>query len=416
MARCLATAFAALLPLAAAAQDDLRDEVTLRDGRTVRGRVQAPWADDELVVLQGGRRVRLPREQVAATRLVGDRVRAFFERRLRHRDSARAQRYLVDEAESAGLPGMARLLATVLVLERDDDELHRYLGHRESAKGWLWPHDGRWLTRDQLERALPDEPLRLVGERFALTCDAGLATNARALLDLEHLGVVWFARFGEALDLREVLRPIEVRTFRNADAFPKWGFRPRPYYEPPPHGDLARTFFAGPQPERPELLFFVGAQGLLYRTMIGEVQRENPRDRACAWLEVGLGMHLERLMQGPAGFAAPASPEHLDLAAMRALNRDYRLTHLVHLPMYGSFYLTDDTATATNWSAAEMFVTWLLREDNQPPTRAAFLAYVRAALAERQGDSSSAFDRVFGRPIEQFEEPWRAWLNRLAGY
>lgn len=397
-------------------QDDLRDQITRNDGRVLSGRVVEPFAEHEILLLQGGRRVRIDRADVADVDLVADRVREFFQRRFRHRNSPRALRYLVDWAVSAGLPGLARLQAMALVLQDDDAQLHEFLGNRPGADGWLWRHDGRSLTKAQLEQALAKSPLRLVGERFALRCDAGLATGVDALLDLEHMGVVWFDRFGADLGLREVLEPVEVVTFRNAEEFPKWGFRPRPYYEPRPHADLARTFYAGAAPVRPELLFFVGMQGLLYRTMIGEGDRANPRDRVCPWVEIGLGMYFEHTMQGPAGFAEPGPLRAQDLEALRALGRGYRLTHLLHLPMYSSFYLADDTATAINWSAATMFVAWLLRDDNQPKTRKPFLAFVKAALIERQGDSSSAFDRIMGRRVELMEEPWREWLKQAAGF
>jgi hypothetical protein len=405
---------AATLVTALAGQDDLRDKVTKKDGKVVTGRVAEPFAAEELLVVQGGKRTRIALDDVAETELVADRLREFFSRRQRHQGSARAQRFLVDWADGKELPAIARLLATALVLQDDDDEgLHEYLGHRKRGKQWLWPHDGRFVTRDKLAAMMADEPLELRGERCVVKSHSGLVESVNALLDLEQLGVVWFEQYGRALGLREVLEPIEVEIFQNAEQFPKWGFRPRPFFEPPPHADVGRTFYAGPAPERPELLFFVGTQGLLYRTMIGDVNRQDSRDRACAWLEVGLGMYMEHTMHGPAGFATAGDLRAKDVQALRALNRGYRLTHLLHLPMYGSFYLTDDTATATNWSGAGMFVAWLLKSDNQPKTREPFLQFVRAALAERQGDSSSAFDRIMGQRVEQMDEPWRAWLNRL---
>ncbi|MFN3242000.1 MAG: hypothetical protein ACE37K_10845 [Planctomycetota bacterium] len=402
-------------PSRGVAQDDVRDRVTLATGKVVEGRVATPFALDELLILTGGKRTRVPIDKVAELDTVAAKVVAFFERRHRHQNSRRALRYLVDWADDHDLPGLARLQAMELVLQDDGDErMHEFLGHRQRGKQWQWPVGSRWLTRDKLAESLSKKPMRLHGERFALTCDAGLLTNVRALFDLEYLAVVWFERFGKDLDLHEVLDPIEVRTFRNVDEFPKWGFRPRPYFEPPPHSDVGRTFYSGPAPERPDDLFFLGTQGLLYRTMIGEVNRQNSRDRVCAWLEVGFGMHMQNVMQGPAGFATPGAPQKLDLVALRALGRGYRLTHLVHLPMYASFYLTDDTSTATNWAAATMFVTWLLDPKNPQQTRSAFFAYTRAALRDRMGDSSTAFDRIMGKPIEQFDAPWHAWLNQLA--
>jgi hypothetical protein len=126
-------------------------------------------------------------------------------------------------------------------------------------------------------------------------------------------------------------------------------------------------------------------------------------------------MHLQRVMQGDAGFAQPTDASRADLVALRALGRGYRLTHLVHLPMYASFYLTENTDSVTNWAAAEMFTTWLLDEDVPKPLRPRFLAYVQQALRERKGDSSTAFDQALGVPIERLEEPWLDWLNDLAG-
>ena len=413
------TALAAALAVGAApgqSSKDLRDRVTLTNGDVVQGRLATPFAGGDLLVLEGGKRTRVRRDEVQSTDTVAQHVATFFERRLRHRRSPRALRYLVDWAEQHRLPGLARLQATELVLLDDGDaKMHEFLGHKLQSKVWRWPFDGRWRTREQLEDGLAKRPLRLAGERFALTCDAGLLANVRALFDLEHLAVVWFRQYGRDLELREVLETIEVRTYRSEQDFPKWGFRPRPYFEPPPHADLGRTFFSGPAPTRPDLLFFVGAQGLLYRTLIGEADRGDRRSGVCSWLEVGLGMHLQRRMQGDAGFAAPTAAVQPDLVALRALGRGYRLTHLVHLPMYSSFYLTDNTDTATHWAAAEMFATWLLDRDAGHQLRPKFIGYIKAALRERKGDSSTAFDRALGTEIERLEEPWLEWLHDLAG-
>lgn len=399
------------------AQDDLRDRVVRRDGRELTGRVADPFAATEVTLLQGGKRVRIDRKDIAQLDLVGDRLRAFLDRRLRLKDNKRAQQFLVDEAMARGLPGLARLQAMALVLQDDGDEkAHLHLGHTRGQKGWLWEHGGKRLTREQLEASLEKQPLTLVGERFTLRCDAGLATNVQVLFDLEQLGAAWFDQFGAELGLREVLHPVAVVAHRNGETFPKWGFRPLPYYVPAPHGDEARTFYFGANPTRPERLFFVGTQGLLYRTLIGEGDKQDDRDRVCAWLEIGLGMWMEHTMQGPAGFAAPGPLRAQDVQALQALGRGYRLTHLLHLPMYGSFYLTDDTATAVNWSASTMFVAWLLAKDNQPATRGPFLQFVRQALGERKGDSSSLFDKVMGRRVEELDEPWREWLAKTAGY
>ncbi len=404
-------------PVAGQRRDDARDRdrVVRNDGRELFGRVEAPFATDEVLLLQGGKRVRLARGEVATMDLVGNRVREFCERRQRLAASPKAQSYLMDWAAAHELPGLARLQALWLVLADDDQTAaHELLGHRRAAKGWTWPLEGRQLTREQFEDALAKQPLELTGERFTTTCTGNLRATVAALLDLEQLGVVWFARFGEPLQLREVLTPIRIELHRNRDEFPKWGFRPLPYYVPPPHGDVARTFYAGANPDRAERLFFVATEALLYRTLIGEADRQNDRDRVCAWLEIGLGMVMENTMQGEPGAAAPAPPRAADLQALQALSREARLGSLLHLAMYSGFYLMDDTPTAANWATATMLVAYLLDEDEKPSLREPFFAYVRQALVGRKGDSSSAFDQAFGRRAEALEEPFRVWLAKQA--
>lgn len=407
-----------LLALAAAlpGQDDTRDVLTRRDGKTFTGRLLTPHSSDELLLLQGGKRVRLARGDLASTDLVADRVAEFCDRRLRMK-APKAQWFLVEWAAAHGLPGLARAQAMLLALDDDSHTAaHEFLGHKPTAKGWLWEHDGRNITRDQLEVAMAKHPFDLVGERFRIRSQGGLRQSVAALLDLEQLAVVFHQRFGAPLQLQESLQPIAVEIARNGEEFPKWGFRPIPYYKPAPHGDVALTFFAGPAPERPHRLFFVGAHALLYHTLIGEVARQNDRDRINAWLEVGLAMHFENSLQGPAGFAAPGPLRAQDLQALQALGRDYRLTQLQHLPMYGGFYLLDDTNTAVAWGASTMFVAWLLEPDNDPKTREPFLAFVRESLGERKGDSSSAFDRLLGRRVEELEVPFTKWLAKRAGF
>ncbi|MFM1873612.1 MAG: hypothetical protein RL398_3034 [Planctomycetota bacterium] len=394
------------------AQDDLRDRLILRNGKEVVGRLIERYGGEDLLMVQGGKRIRVPRADVDRMELVADAVREFGERRRTMRGSARAQWFLVQWAESRGLRGLARAQAMAIVLADDGhEEAHRYLGHEPSAKGWLWEHRGKKWLRDKLEEQLHKQPIEVPGERFVVRCDGGLTEGVHALLDLETLGAAWFAQFGEALHLHDFQKPLRIDIARNVDEFEKWGFRPVPYYVPEPHGDVGRTFYAGPSPTRPERLFFVGMQGLLYRTMIGDGNRQDDRDRTVPWLEVGLGSWIEARMQGPAGLAAFGSQQGENLVALQALARTPRLHHLIVQPMYGGFYLADDTPTAANWATSHMLVGWLLEGVEPPERRAAFLAYVRGALADGKGAGSSFFDASLGARIEDLEAPWRAWVG-----
>lgn len=411
-ARPLAALATIALATAASAQDDLRDRIVTTKGKEVRGRVVDPAARDELVVLQGGKRVRIARADVASLDTVGGRVAAWLDRRARQQGQLAAQRFLIDDAAAKELPGLARLQALWLALAHDDDAAHAFLGHQRTAKGWQWRHGRRLLARAAWDAAVAADGLDLAGERFALRGGGRPLDEALALFDLERLGAHWFATLGKDLGAREVLRPVRVLVSPSPAAFPRWGLAPMPWFAPAPHGDEARTFHGGGA--RPERLFFVGAQGLIYRTLAGDVDAADARDRVCPWLEIGLGMVLERSFAGPAGFAAPGPIQGLPAVAWRALRRDYDLENLLHLPMHACFYLRDDAATALHWSAAEGFVAFLLDDEAKPPRRDAFLRFARAALAEAKGDSSSAFDAALGEPVERLDAPWRSWLEAKA--
>jgi hypothetical protein len=403
--------FLALLP-SLACQDDLRDVVRLANGKELRGRIVDPHAPAELLLAQGGKRIRVDRTQIVASELVGDRVREFLDRRLSLRSSVNGQWILVEWAQANGLPGLARVQATDLALRSDDERAHTFLGHRKKGAQWLWPHDGRWLSREDLDGALGKAPMVLRGERFELRCDGSLATNVAALLDLERLGDWMHATLGADLQLRENLQPVRVATWRNGAAFPKWGFRPSPYYVPDPHGDEARAFFI--LPDRPYKLFLVGAHALLYHGMIGSVDPRDERDRVCAWLELGLASYAEASLGGDPGFATAFPQPGLEISALQAEARSFKLVNLLHLPMYTGFYQVDNAETDTWWHVAAMFTRFLL-DPATPAQRTAFFAFARKSLIERKGDSSSVFDAAMGKRVEELEAPFRTWLRKLAG-
>lgn len=411
-----------LLPLAAlalgaamAAQQDQRDTVVRTNGSVVRGRVATPFATDELVVLQGNRRIRVPVAEVASTELVNDQLRELLRRRLALRANANAQWQLVEWAQAIGLPAMARLQAMVLAVGPDggDARAHAWLGNRSERGAWLWRHEERWLTFDELVAGAARTPLELRSEHFVLRLDGGIRESVLALFDLETLYLWWFDRYGRELGLQEALDPVVIRTYSKPSAFPRWGAKPRAHYVPPPHGDEARVFHADGS-GRPEDLFAVATEALLYRTLAGTPRMDTDRDRLCAWLEVGLGGWAAFHLRGMNGWATAGDPVGLDIDALQALGGGFTLTNLVHTPAYEGFHLQDDAATAVRWSASRMLVAWLLDPDAKPPRASALLHFAREALALGKGDSSSALDECLGAPIESLDEPWRQWLLQRA--
>jgi hypothetical protein len=114
-----------------------------------------PTPPDRVDSAAGGKRVRVPRAEVKEAELVSASLREFCERRVRQKDTPKAQRFLIDWAKGKGLASLARLQAMWCCLEDDSNtEAHEFLGHKKSSKGWLWEHDGKSLLREQIDLAL----------------------------------------------------------------------------------------------------------------------------------------------------------------------------------------------------------------------------------------------------------------------
>jgi hypothetical protein len=404
----------------AVAQDDLRDLVVLENGRELRGRVWQRHDPDELVLVVGTQKQRYPRRSVARVETVRDRIAEFFVLRDRLPDHQRHQSYLVDWAEARGLPHLARLQATDVVLRWPDDEAARaWLGHRQRSDEWLWPLGERFAPLTELERHHAEwgRSWAIEGEHFLLRCNADLRRAVAAAIDLERLYAFWFEAFGPGLGLREVVRDkLLVQVWRDRGEFPAWSSTGLPYFRPRTVvGDVATsaTFFRDAVAERPERLFEVVVQHLLYRTLADDPSLATPKDRLVGWAEVGLGQYVEQRFGGRAGFAA-AQPWSLpeDAGHLVLTQRVPSLSVLVHRSAR-QFYVTVADETLYQWAASHLFVGYLLEGPESTALRQRFLDYLVEALRSGKGDSSSALDRRLGRRLETLEQPFRAWVRSV---
>ncbi|MBK8979025.1 MAG: hypothetical protein IPM29_24275 [Planctomycetes bacterium] len=404
----------------ATAQDDLRDTLRLTDGTELHGRVETPFATEELTIAQGGRHVRVPVAKIASRDTVADRIAEFCQRQTGCGRNARMHWMLAEWAESVELRALARVEARyVLLLDPDHEAAHEFLGHRKHPKrGWLIQDDDRsWRTAEQLDErhAKFGRAFELDSERFRVRTDAGQEVAVVTLLDLERLAAWLFAEFGAPLQLSESLTPMVVHVHADAGDFPSWSSAPLPYYVPPPFGDHGATWVEGAGP-RPHRLFEVGAQLVLYRCLARGAFRSDAMDRPCPAAELGFARWVESCWRGDPGLAAAGAPQPdpAELLLARAA-RSYGLENLVHLSVREHFYgallgsrrIGD---TTVHWASVHAFVQFLLDPRRTPNQRAEFLAWLRAALADGKGDSSSAVDEAFGQPIERLEEPFDRWL------
>lgn len=401
------------------AQDDLRDAVTLTNGQVVRGRVYERFEPTELVVLQGGKRVRVPMARVATLDTVRERLAEFFRRHDALPDNLRHEWYLVEWAQQRELMAVAQLFAMDVVLRDPSHEAaHTLLGHRRRGKEWLWPLEGQWMTFAEVDSFHADwgHPWVLEGEHFTVRSNAGLRRVVDAAIDLERLYVWWFATFGEPLRLHEVVgAKMPVRIWAEKTSFSSWSSTRQPYFRPrvetPAEASGSFTYFENATATRATRLFEVATQHLLYRTLAEDPSMASQKERLCGWAEVGLGQYVERCFDGAAGRVQPSSWQMpIDAGDLLMAQRSYGPENLIHRSSR-QYYITVADNTAWEWAAAHLFVAYLLDADRRADLRTAFLQYLIEALRGGKGDSSSSLDRLLGRKVETLEAPWRQWVG-----
>src|SRR5690606_34858391 len=202
-------------------RDDLRDVVTVARGKPVTGRVANPFHPDELLVLQGGKRVRVARKDVTALDTVTMRLRELLQMHAVVPDEPDRLWILAEWAASRQLHAMAQVFAyRILCIDPEHAESHQLLGHRRRGSAWLWRRGDRFMPRAAFDAYVADigHPFELRSEHWWIKTDAGVRRAVDALLDLERLYLFFFDRFGNDLDAYEVLRPVPVLVWRNADA------------------------------------------------------------------------------------------------------------------------------------------------------------------------------------------------------
>jgi hypothetical protein len=442
------------LAVAARAQsvkDDERDEVRLRNGRTVRGRVAARYDPEEVLLMQGGSRERIPRKQVASIVTVNDHMAAWLATRTPGLTVAREWE-LVSTATEAKLDAFARLQA-LHVLERDPDhaDAHAFLGHRKRRDGtWSWPLDedgDRMVPRSAWDEhhAESGHPLVLRTEHFELRSTGGLRRTLDLAFDLERLYLAWMHEFGERIRAREVFVPMVVQIAATPEGLPALSTEPRPYYRPERFlsetiggVNAVYTFFPEP-PEgtqqtapRPVDVFEVVTQQLIYSTLFTEKGMSGAaatERRLGTWLEVGLGHWFGSRMQGAPGYAELGrfriDPETVALASTPAPDGSLRmarseLTNLIGL-RYGALFEVRDEVPLER-AKIHAFVAFLMDDDTfirdargntLGSGTEAVCRYLFEAWHEGKGHSSSRVDdALFGQRIERLDPAWRDWLAR----
>jgi hypothetical protein len=420
-------------------EPDLRDVVVLTSGAELTGRVVRPHAADTIELVQGDELRVIQRSDVLRTSTVEERLASWLELATPGLPVAREWE-LVLAADAAQLHAIARLQAhRVLLLEPDHAGAHAFLGHEGKPGKWKWLLDERHVSHDKWLAATTDEddPLAFTSEHWSVRCDGGLLRTLQIAFDLERLYVAWNADFGAYVDARTVREPMIARVHARHEDFRPLSSVGLPYYDPghllgsTNSYDSAFYTWYEPAAARPERLFDLATQQLIYTAVLGEKLRTVPRDttehREAACLEVGLGDWFERRVNGSPGFAEFGAwrPDKLaaELALSRARTRPldvhrHELTNLVHVS-WGRLAQTKDE-NEVYWAKCRTFIAFLMENGATLPvgaaggTRTSVFALTRTIYGVPTGNTSTAWDEALApAKLEELEVAWKQWLMLL---
>jgi hypothetical protein len=394
-------------------RDDRRDTVELTRGQPITGRVANPFDPKELLIMQGGKRVRVERSKVKSMSTVTDKLRELLHMHGATPDEADRLWILAEWAHSKELSAMARLFAyRTLCVDKNHAQAHAFLGHTKQGDRWLWKRGERAMTKEAFDTFVVDfgHPLELYSEHWQLRTDAGVQRAVDTLLDLERLYLFFFERFGAQLDAYEVFKPVLVQAWKDKEKFPGWTQLRIPYYHPPTQESIF-TFFDG-DADRAHALFRVGTEALLNRCVAVDAVYVGNEERIVDWFEIGFGQWVESQFGGTAGRAVAGKPGMTDARVRLVLDeRRYKLPLLLARNVDDNYYDSVTDYKDMDWAYAEAFVAFLMQDTTPGGSADKLLRYAFMALRDKKGDGSSTFDKAFGARIETLEKPFESWLR-----
>lgn len=459
----LATLLCLLLaPRSSAAGGDRDlDVVTLKGGKSVRGRVILRYGPEELVLYQGTSSREYPLDEVVAVETERDRLARFLAARKPGQSVADSWR-LVELAQDLDLDRMARLQAYhVLTQDAGHVGANELLGHVKAGKSWRWRLGKKLYTHDKFHERIQDwgHRLKLSSVHWDLETDTSVRQAVDTLMDLELLYLYWMEEYGAELFAGEgvIYDASRMRIELYRDASDK-GFTNKinklaePYFYPAqlsggaaaPSVNTIYTYYKSRGAPRPESLFDLGTQQLMYTTLLlSRFKGSAPRQvnsRLCHWVELGMGHWIAGHLGGPPGFAAeqpvfradPAVRE-LSQVVMKTgpLSKNWvrrEITNLIGLT-HDQFNTTGSSAkTVEGHRRAEVYrakarslFLYLVQEDpvvldrHKRPAgsgREGLFHYMRDVYSTPTGQSSSAFDDGLNGRVETLMDGWVEWRKK----
>ncbi|MGH7152173.1 MAG: DUF1570 domain-containing protein, partial [Planctomycetota bacterium] len=385
-----------------------RDEVTLKDGRVLKGRVV--YEDEKEILLRVGTREQsIPFAEIGSLRSVSRSLAKWVDR---HRGLGKGDRaarvQLAKACAEEGLEKEARLeWLGALALEPSDPEANEALGHRRGSGGaWQLPYRNGWSPLGRLEKVRADwnDAWEFESEHYRVKSNLPWPAALDAAFDLEFFLHDFYRAFGRELHLRGPGEPMAVDLHRNRDSYPEIGGNRPAYFDRPEN--CVRVSTGGTV--HPEVLFHEATHQLLYTTA---ARARGGTGEIPDWLNEGLADYVASGVSGEAGqrsFSTGARAAHHFREHAEA-EKPYDLSRVLQFEA-GDFVAS--SKASLKYAQAYTLVHFCLH-GAEGKYRERFLGFVEGAY--RGQGSSTDFKKALGEREDVLERAWHAYARGSPG-
>ncbi|MBL8803974.1 MAG: DUF1570 domain-containing protein [Planctomycetes bacterium] len=391
-----------LLALALAALAFPGDAVTLKNGKSVEGRVIRDTAR-EVVVRVGSQDKRFGADEVL---LVSSQARK-LEELLAQWDACTpgevgAVRNLARECRARGLDGEARVFALLgLTLDAADGELHELAGHEKRGEGWRVRVGSKREDFDKrAARALDwGAAWEFETTHFAVKSNLALRDAVGCAIELELVYRAFFAWFEDELPLHEPGAGITAHVHADSASFPEASGR-LAYFDPRAnvlHVNASQRLDIG-------ALVHESVHALLHNT---SSNTKAALGAVPAWLDEGLAEYLPSCRYGELarGVFTPGQRNEAHFARHRSAEKPYDLGRVL---TFDSGDFAGSSQSDLKYSQAYTLTHFCLHGGAEQ--RAQFFDFFRRAYAGH--GSSTDFKNALGLNERKFEAAWREYVLR----
>lgn len=382
------------------------DVVVLKNGTELEGHVLRE-GDEGLLLRVGTRERTIPAVEVGEVRSVARSLALVLEHYARTEITSAVQVLdLARFARSRGLEGLAEVFALrALQAEPESAAAHEFLGHRLRGERWYANDGSRSLPFADLQELRKDwgSAWEVATPHYALRSNLPLVQVLDIAMDLELFYQAFYARFGEELELCEIVRLMPVHVHADGASFPDLVGKRMPYFDPL----LMTVIVTAETGYLRDLLVHEATHQLLYATAVSAEHSARAKGCLPGWLDEGLACWFDAIQTGPPGRAEfdDRRQSAARMALHRSADRPYDLSRVLT-------FATEDFHATTNlalkYAQCYTLVEFFLRGDYFAH-RDSFFAVLRGAYG---GNCSSQDVRqALTVAPEEFERAWKAYVG-----